>query len=104
MDALLLHAGGKSGEVTVLLRCQLGETASLNNLTVLEDSDARTFLNGGQTMGHDNRGSVDHHILEGFLDLALGDFIEGARCFIKEQNLWVSNDSSCDGDTLFLAA
>ena len=71
MDALLLHAVGKSGEVTILFRCQLGETTRLNNLTILEDSDARTFLYGGQTMGYYNRGSVHHHILEGLLNLAL---------------------------------
>ena len=71
MDALLLHAGGKSSEVTILLRCQLGEITCLNNLAILEDSNARTFLYGSQTVGNHNRGSVHHHILKGLLDLAL---------------------------------
>ena len=104
MYTLLLHAGGKSGEVTILLRCQLGEVTCLDNLAILEDSNARTFLYGSQTVGYHNRGSVHHHILEGLLDLALRNFIESACCFIKKQNLGVSNDSSCDGDTLFLAS
>lgn len=55
-------------------------------------------------MGNDDRGSALHGTVECLLNDLLTLLIQSRRSFVEDQNLWVLDESSCDGDPLLLAA
>jgi hypothetical protein len=53
-------------------------------------------------MGNNDGGPVFHDIIKRHLYLPLRFFIQGRCGLIKNQDLWALDDSSSDGDPLFL--
>jgi hypothetical protein len=53
-------------------------------------------------MGNDDGGPIFHDIIKCHLHLPLRFFIQGRCGLIKNQDLWALDDSSSDGDPLFL--
>ena len=53
-------------------------------------------------MSDNNRGSSFHGAVKSLLNDFLALFVEGGRGFIKNQDLWVLDECSCDCNALFL--
>ena len=54
-------------------------------------------------MSNNNRGATFHCPIQCLLNNFLTLFIQCRRSLVKDQNLWVLNQGSCDSDTLLLA-
>ena len=99
----LAHTCSEVGEETVILGSKIGESTFLDDLSILDDSEARASLHSSQSMSDDNRGAVLHDAIEGLLYEALRLFVKGTRSFVEKQDLRVADDGSSDRDSLLLA-
>ena len=54
-------------------------------------------------MGDSDRGSVLGHLIESCLDNSFAANIDRAGRFVKDKDLWLSYDGTCDGNALSLA-
>ena len=55
-------------------------------------------------MGNDDNRSATGKLLEGGLNLHLGGVVEGAGGLVKNKELWVLKEHTCDGNSLTLTA
>ena len=99
----LAHALSEFCEVTVTID-KIIEGVSLNNNSVVEHGKFGAVLHCCQAVSHNNGSAVGHDTLERVIDKPLRRFVEGASCLVKEKNARLANNSSCNRDTLFLAA
>ena len=99
----LAHTCSEVGEETVILGGEIGESTFLDDLSILDDSEARASLHSRQSMSDDNRSAVLHDAIEGLLYEALRLFVKGTRSFVEKQDLRVADDGSSDRDSLLLA-
>lgn len=60
--------------------------ARLSDLSLLENHDAICVLNGGESMGDDDGSSTLSSLVEGFLYDALAADVNGARCFVEDED------------------
>lgn len=79
--------------------------ASLNNLTILHDSDHIGVLNSGETMSNTNDSLITRSdkLINGLLDKM---FTLGIKCrssLIKQQKLWFSDQGPSNSNSLLLA-
>lgn len=79
-------------------------SASFDNLSLLDDDDTISFLDGRQTMSDGDGGAVLRNSVECSLDDSFATDIDGTCSFVKDENLGFSDDGSCDGNALALAA
>lgn len=59
-------------------------------------------------MSYNNDGltefSVLEHGIESLLDLMLRLSVQSTGCFVEKKNLWLSDERSCDGNSLLLTS
>lgn len=60
--------------------------ARLNNLALFENRDAIGVLDGGESMGDDDGRSALSGFIEGLLYDALAADVDGACCFVKDED------------------
>ena len=101
---LVFHARRKGLEVPVLLRLQFVEGTLLHNYSVLYHRNSVALFNSGKSMSDDNRGSALHDVQKSGLYFFLRVFVECTRRLVQQQNVWLSHNSSCDSNPLFLTA
>ena len=65
---------------------QFPVTALLHNMSVPHDKNNIRFLDRGQPVGHDKRGSSLHHGIKGFLDPNLSSGVDGRSGLIQNQH------------------
>ena len=79
--------------------------AALHNVTMLHHNDLSGILNCAESVGDDDDGllaTLDEGV-DSFLHLMLTLSVQSGSCFIEEQNLGLTDEGSCDGDTLLLS-
>ena len=97
---------GECGTCTVLLDDVLQKSCMGSHgldPAILENHDLVGIQEGGKAMGnHDGRPSFGH-----FIEIIHDDFfrfiIKRTRCFIKNQDFWISKQCPCNGNPLFLS-
>ena len=77
-------------------------TAFLDNAATIQDDDTVGMANSREAVGNDNGGAVLQHEVKTFLNLRLGERINAGRCFIENNDGWVLQQDSCQGDKLSL--
>ena len=80
------------------------EGAFFNDLAVIYNGQTVALLNCRQPVGDDNRCAVAHDRVEGLLNLPLRVLVKGARCLVKKQDAWLTNDRPGNGNSLLLTA
>ncbi|RUP45685.1 hypothetical protein BC936DRAFT_147864 [Jimgerdemannia flammicorona] len=83
---------------------QLIVGALLGNDTLVHDNDEVGMLDGGETMGNDNRAAVFGDRVKRTLDKPFRGSVEGRSSFVKEEDRRAFDQSARDGDALFLTA
>ncbi len=76
--------------------------ALLNDLTILEDENFISLLNGGEAVGNDKAGPTFHQSTHGLLYQEFQPGINRGGCFIQNQNLRVSQEGPSNGQKLLL--
>ena len=75
---------------------------ALDDLSVLQNHDGVGVPHGGETVGDHEGGPFCHQTVHALLDVLFRSRIDGARRFIEDQDLRVSQDGSGDREELFL--
>ena len=83
---------------------QLIVRADIDNSAGIHDDNSIRSQHRGEPVCNDDRGSIFHQLLQGFLDELFTFGIERARGFIEEQDRRVLENSPCDGDSLALTS
>ena len=86
----------------VFLVRQFFVSARLNDLTIVDDEDLLAVANSAQPVGDHDRSSTFHCPIEGLLHYLLTLLVESRRSLVENQNLGVFDDSSSNGNPLFL--
>ena len=96
------------GLVELLVDAALGEEgivgAPLLNDAARQDQYLVRRQDGGEPVGDDDAGPARHQRLQGLLDGAFGDGIQGRRGFVQNEDLGVLQYDPGDGQPLLLAA
>ena len=71
---------------------------------VIQDKDLVGILDGRQAVSDDEGGTADHELVERILHDLLAFRIECGGRFVKDEDLRILQDRSCDGDALALTA
>lgn len=82
---------------------QLVERTVLNHLAILNLNNAVAFLDCSKAVGDYDRSSAVHDLFESCLYFLLRIFIESACCFVKQQDLGITNHCASDRNSLLLA-
>lgn len=99
-----LHACFKLEEVGFGILAQSCVGALLDNISVVNDNYAITFLDCAQTVCDDDRGPTLHGVLQGFLNDLLALLIECRSCLVQNKNSGIANQSAGNCNSLLLAA
>ena len=75
----------------------------LCHFSIGNHSDAVGIVNGGEAVSYDDARPSFPCPVQSFLDNLLTLRIEGRGGFIQEKDLWIPNESSGNGDSLFLS-
>src|SRR3990167_958574 len=81
---------------------QLGETALIFKLTILEQIQPVTILYSGQAMGNHNDGAFATQAFNGFDYSAFGFVIKRTGRLVHDEHAWVVVQGTCDANTLTL--
>lgn len=78
----------------------------LYDLAVLQNDNSVAVLNRGEPVRYDDDRllMLRDEVFDRLLNLVFAFCVQGAGCLIKNQNLWVFDQSPSDGDSLLLAA
>jgi hypothetical protein len=87
-----------------VLALKLIKATLFGDFSVLEHEDLTALLNGAHSMSNDDGGATLHSILQGHLNLLLRVLIECRGGFIQQKDLRLSDDGSCNGDSLLLSS
>jgi len=79
-------------------------SAHLHDLPVVNDSDSRRVLDGGETVGDDDGGPSLPGLVQSLLHDLLALSVQGRRGFVKEENFGVADQGPGDGHALLLAS
>ena len=71
---------------------------------VIQDKDLVGILDGRQAVSDDEGGTADHELVERILHDLLAFRIKCGGRFVKDEDLRILQDRSCDGDALALTA
>ena len=77
----------------------------LDELTFLHDNDLVGFSHSGESMSNHNgrdRAQLLLHLIDGLLDLGLIDLVEGAGGLIEDQDAWLLEEGTSEGNSLLL--
>lgn len=81
--------------------------SSLSDLSFLQNDDFICVSDGGESMSDHNDGLtkafVSQDLIESLLDLMFRLSIQSTGCLIEEQDLWLSDESSSNSNSLLLA-
>ena len=81
--------------------------ANFDNFALLQDDDSVCVPNGRQTMSDDDSCHLTqillHHV-DGLLNFSFVLFIKSARGLIEDQELWLFDESSGQGDSLLFSS
>ena len=77
--------------------------ALLNDLTILEDENFISLLNGGEAVGNDQAGPTFHQSTHGLLDTEFQPGINRGGCLIQNQYLRIHIERPRKGNQLALA-
>ena len=76
----------------------------LHDLSVLDDQDEIRPADGGEAVSDDKGCPVSQEILKTFLNEGLALRVEAGGGLIQDQDPWVCQDGSGDGDALTLSS
>ncbi len=76
--------------------------ALFNDATLLNDHDLVRILDCTQAMGDHNRGAIFHQSFERLLHQVLAFIVERTGRFVEDQQAWIAQECSCDGNALTL--
>src|SRR5690606_467542 len=79
---------------------QRGMRATFNDTSMLHHDDAIGALYGCQSMRDDQRGAANHGSFQRPLHQTLGFGIECTGGFVQQQQRWILEQSTCDGNAL----
>ena len=109
MDSDSILGDCRTGELAVVqvgvesVLCeQLLVGALLNDRTVVHDQDMVRVSDGRETVGDDEAGPASHQASHGLLNENFGPCIDTACSFIENQDSWIREDHTGDGQQLFL--
>lgn len=97
----LLLLGELAEQATLLL--ELVEAALFRECARLQNEDLVASLDGRHTMRDDDRRPVLAGLLECQLHFLLRVLVQRGRRFVEHEDLWLTDHSPGDGDTLLLA-
>ena len=75
-----------------------------DDTSLIEEIDRIGTHDRREAMGDDDASTTSHEVVECFLYESLSLRIESTGRFIEDEDLWVSEDSSGDRDTLLLTS
>ena len=75
--------------------------ACSNNSTMIQYKDLITLSDCGNALGNQKYSTV-FQCCDGFAQLCIRGIIKRTCRIIQNQNLWIGNNGSCDGKSLFL--
>lgn len=78
--------------------------STLNDASLVEHVDDIGSLDGTETMRHSDGSATLCGGIQSCLDDLLGLGVEGRGGFVEKEDLRIAEESTCDGDALFLAA
>ena len=78
--------------------------AAFFNAVVTDDENFVGIFDGGQTVRDDDGGAAMGEFFQAVLDHLLGRVVEGARCFVEDEDRRVLQEDARNGDTLLLTA
>ena len=76
----------------------------LHNLAVVDDEDLFAVANRAQSVSNDDRSSALHRSVQRLLHDFLALLVQSRSRFIENQDLWVFDKCTSNGDPLLLAA
>lgn len=82
---------------------QASMVASFDDPTAVHHDNLMGVLDRAETVGDGDDCSTVRGLVESFLDESLGRDVERARRLVEEEDGWIADDGSGDGDTLFLS-
>ena len=88
--------------VLAIARNELCMRAGFNYTSAIEHANSRSLLDRGQSMGDDERRSIEHQIFQCTLNVALGFCVQGRSCFIEDQYRCVLEQCARNGNALAL--
>lgn len=77
--------------------------AFLDYTTLIHDKDEIRITNRRETMGNNEAGSVLHQRIHRFLNQQFSPCIDTARCFIKNKDRWIGQNSASNSNQLLLS-
>ena len=77
---------------------QAGMISFFNDMSVFQDENHIRRTNRRQAVCHDKARASFHQMLESFLNLQLGTRIDGRRCLIENQHIWLSHHHTRDAE------
>src|SRR5450759_3863384 len=83
---------------------QLLVSALFNDRTVVHDKDVVRISDGRETVGNDEAGPTGHQLCHCFLDAYFRSGIDAACGFVENQNGWICQDHTRDGQQLLLTS
>src|SRR5664280_2324114 len=83
---------------------QLLMGALFNDRTMVHDKDVVRISDGRETMSDDEAGPASHQLCHCFLDTYFRSGIDAACSFIENQNGWICQDHTSDGQQLLLTS
>jgi len=72
------------------------ECTHFDYAAVVEHEDTRGITDRSKPMSNNERGAVLHNLVKRRQHVAFGCSIEGARCFVENQDWWILEQPSCD--------
>ena len=100
----LAHTLCHAGKVTIFLVSQFVERTLFDDLPVVDDGETGAVRHRCQPVGDDDGSAANHDFGESLLDETLRIFIKSTGGLVKKQDRGVTDDSSCDSDTLLLTS
>ena len=70
---------------------------------MVEHQDAIGLANGGEAVGNGKDGAILHQIVDGVLDLLLGDGVERGGGFVKDEDRRITQNGAGNGHALALS-
>lgn len=92
----------KSCEVAIFLCSEDIVGTVLDYPALMDYNDTITLLDCRHAMCDHDGGSTFHRPIKRLLDNFLALLIKGGRRLVQDQDLWVLDKCSCNGDALFL--
>ena len=83
---------------------ELSVCPHLYSTPTTDHNDTVSIVDGGETVGYDNGRASFPGLIQSLLDYLLTLCVQGRGGFIEEEDLGVTDQSTCNGDPLLLSS